>query len=149
SAHGDRSAGDSRHRGEGGPGNARHAARPRGLSAAQGVRRAAEEAPVRLRSVALALALAASVAARAPSAPDILDQAADLGAKDRAKGIALIEGYLKDKHEPTERAWAILWAGEQRRLAGNDAEARAWFTMLLDQFPTDRRKQGAVIGIAL
>jgi branched-chain amino acid transport system substrate-binding protein len=43
----------------------------------------------------------------------------------------------------------MLWAGEQRRLAGNDAEARTWFVTLLDQFPTDRRKQGAVVGVAL
>jgi hypothetical protein len=29
------------------------------------------------------------------------------------------------------------------------SEARTWFVTLLDQFPTDRRKQGAVVGIAL
>jgi ABC-type branched-subunit amino acid transport system substrate-binding protein len=103
---------------------------------------------VRLKALALALSLAA-VAARSPSAPDVIDRAATLGARDRAQGIALIETYLKGKHEPVERAWAMLWAGEQRRLAGDDAEARTWFVTLLDQFPTDRRKQGAVVGMAL
>ncbi len=104
---------------------------------------------MRLRTATLAVAMALSLGAKATKPPDVLEEAETLGAKDRAQGIALIETYLKDKHDPVERAWAMLWAGEQRRLAGNDAEARTWFVTLLDQFPTDRRKQGGVVGIAL
>jgi branched-chain amino acid transport system substrate-binding protein len=105
---------------------------------------------VKIRTAVLALAIASAIGAKKSTRPpDVLDDAAALGAADRAQGIALIETYLKGRHDPVERAWAMLWAGEQRRLAGNDAEARTWFVTLLDQFPTDRRKQGAVIGIAL
>ena len=104
---------------------------------------------MKLRTATLAAAMVLLLGAKATRPPAVLDEAAALGAKDRAQGIALIEAYLKERHAPVERAWAMLWAGEQRRLAGNDAEARTWFVTLLDQFPTDRRKQGAVIGIAL
>ena len=105
---------------------------------------------MRFRFAAIALAMVFAIGAKkSTKPPDVLDEAATLGAKDRAQGIALIETYLKGRHDPAERAWAMLWAGEQRRLAGNDAEARTWFVTLLDEFPTDRRKQGGVIGIAL
>jgi hypothetical protein len=66
--------------------------------------------------------VALSLGAKATRPPDVLEETATLGAKDRAKGIALIERYLGERHDPAERAWAMLWAGEQRRLAGNDTD---------------------------
>ena len=63
---------------------------------------------MRLRTATLVVAMALSLGAKATRPPEVLEESA-LGAKDRAQGIALIETYLKERHDPVERAWAMLW----------------------------------------
>ncbi len=67
---------------------------------------------------------------------------------DRMAAIAELEAMAASSDEET-RPWALLYAGEQRRLAGDLAESRTWFSELANDFPTHTLKSPAILGIAL
>lgn len=103
------------------------------------------------RFLLAALFLGFSCAARRPplKEPDIVAEARDVGATDRLAAIRLLEEYLADKPEPALVPWAMLHAGEQRRLAGDDTVARKWFERVAGEHPTHPLKNAAVLGMAL
>ena len=43
----------------------------------------------------------------------------------------------------------MLWAGEQRRLARNPAEARRWFEQLAARYLSHQLKDSAILGMAM
>jgi branched-chain amino acid transport system substrate-binding protein len=84
-----------------------------------------------------------------PKPPEIVNQAQTLGAEDRMRAIALLEGYLAGEPDIEVRPWALLNAGEQRRLAQDSDVARAWFEKLAAEHPTSKLKGAALLGMAL
>lgn len=99
--------------------------------------------------LALPLVMCAARTPPSDNQPQIVEQVAAVGATDRAQAIQMIETYLADEPDAESEPAALLHAGEQRRLAGDDAAARTWFAKLLERYPTHRTKQGAVLGMAL
>ena len=103
------------------------------------------------------LALAAFVLLGCPkqtsssvSTPSLVHRAQALADSDRMAAIRLLEDYLTS---PTRDAdvvpFALLWAGEQRRLAGDQTEARRWFERLAAEHPTHPLKGPAQLGMAV
>ena len=81
--------------------------------------------------------------------PVTVTEAQAVGPDDRMKAIARLEGALAGDLEPDERAWTLLYAGEQRRLALDPPVARAWFEKLAAEHPTSPLKDAALLGMAL
>lgn len=81
--------------------------------------------------------------------PTMVVEAEAVGPNDRMKAIARLEGALAGDLEPTERAWTLLYAGEQRRLAMDPPVARAWFEKLAADHPASPLKDAALLGMAL
>ncbi len=107
-----------------------------------------------LRSLLLALALVSAPADarrrdRAPKTPELVEEAVALGPTDRMQAIARLEGYLADNPDPDVAPWAMLHAGEQRRLSLDPTVARAWFEKLAAEHPTSPLKDAALLGMAL
>ncbi|MCB9780162.1 MAG: penicillin-binding protein activator [Alphaproteobacteria bacterium] len=84
-----------------------------------------------------------------PQPPPRVVEAAILGAKDRGAGIAALEEYLAGRPDEEVAPWAKVWAGEQRRLAGDDKVARKWFERAALDHPTHPVKDAAVLGMAV
>lgn len=104
----------------------------------------------RLALLTLLLSLSTCAARRGELAPpDWVADAAQTGGDDRAKAISALETYLAGKPEPEIEPWALVWAGEQRRLAGDNARARAWYEQAAERYPTHPLKEAAVLGMAL
>ncbi len=107
-----------------------------------------------LRRIPLALALVLSLAtcaAKKPglSPPSVVARAEAQGSEDRAAAIADLERYLAGTPEPEVAPWAMVYAGEQRRLNGDLEKARAWFERAAERYPTHQLKPSAVLGMAL
>lgn len=81
--------------------------------------------------------------------PAVIEQAEQAAATDRAAAIASLERYISGAPEPDVLPWAKVWAGEQRRLAGDLAVARGWFESAALDHPTHPLKDAAVLGMAL
>lgn len=81
--------------------------------------------------------------------PTLVSEAEAVGPDDRMKAIARLEGALAGDLEPADRAWTLLYAGEQRRLAMDPPVARAWFEKLAADHPTSPLKDAALLGMAL
>ena len=80
--------------------------------------------PFLLLSFGAAMGLFNCAARRPPlQAPPIIEQVAADAASDRAGAIAALEAELKGKVDTANEPWLLLWAGEQRRLAGDTARA--------------------------
>lgn len=75
--------------------------------------------------------------------------AAEQGRTDRAGAIARLEGMLAGRVDPEDAPWVKLWAGEQRRLAGDLKVARGWFEAVAHDHPAHPLKDAAVVGMAL
>lgn len=103
------------------------------------------------RSLFAALVLASSCAARRPQlkAPALVVEAQETGVSDRLQAIRLLEESLSGTPDPALLPWAMLHAGEQRRLSGDTAVARQWFERVAADHPTHPLKNAAVLGLAL
>ena len=103
------------------------------------------------RSLFAALILASSCAARRPQlkAPDLVVEAQQAGAEDRLQAIRMLEDYLAGSPDPALLPWAMLHAGEQRRLTGDTTVARTWFERVAGDHPTHPLKNAAILGLAL
>ena len=89
---------------------------------------------------------------RSPAAtqPDIVRRSQVLAQSDRMASIRLLEGEIKSgRRDPSVEPWAMLWAGEQRRLAMNATEARHWFEQLAARYPSHPLKDPAILGMAM
>ena len=89
---------------------------------------------------------------RSPAAtqPDIVRRAQVMAQSDRMASIRLLEDELRSgRRDPSVEPWAMLWAGEQRRLARNPAEARHWFEQLAARYPSHVLKDSAILGMAV
>ena len=105
-----------------------------------------------MNRILLTLSFMLGCAAHNPSAaqPDIVQRAAVIGAGDRMAAIRLLEGELNSgRHDPNVEPWALLWAGEQRRLSLNLSESRRWLEQLAQRYPTHTLKDPAILGMAL
>lgn len=104
----------------------------------------------RLAIAALLLSLTSVAARRGELAPpDWVAEAAETGGTDRAAAITSLERYLAGKTDPEIEPWALVWAGEQRRLSGENNKARAWFEKAAERYPAHPTKEAAVLGMAL
>jgi ABC-type branched-subunit amino acid transport system substrate-binding protein len=85
----------------------------------------------------------------APKPPALVLEAEEIGATNRMAGIAKLEEYLAGKTDADVRPWAMVWAGEQRRLANDRTVARAWFERAAAEYPSHPVKAGALVGMVL
>lgn len=102
--------------------------------------------------LAFGLLLSLSTCAARKSAldpPAIVARAEAQGLTDRARAISTLEGFLADNPDPAVAPWAMVYAGEQRRLAGDMEKARTWFERAAERYPTHPLKNAAVLGMAL
>jgi ABC-type branched-subunit amino acid transport system substrate-binding protein len=83
------------------------------------------------------------------SAPDLIQRAQGLAQSDRIAAIQLLEDYLQGGTTAEVEPWAMLWAGEHRRLSADLPTARQWFERLAERYPTHTLKDGAILGMAL
>ena len=83
------------------------------------------------------------------SAPDLVEEVLAGAPQDRLAAISKLETALSGNLDAEVEPWALLYAGEQRRLAGDTREARDWFARLAERFPTHPLKEPAILGIAL
>lgn len=105
---------------------------------------------VRRFSLAFALSLATCAAHRPPAGPpDLVAHAATQGMRDRGAAIKALESYLAGTPDPAVEPWAMVWAGEERRLAGEGGKARDWFEKTAERFPTHPMKDVAILGMAV
>ena len=89
---------------------------------------------------------------RSPAAtqPDIVRRAQVMAQSDRMASIRLLEDERKSgRRDANVEPWAMLWAGEQRRLAKNPSEARHWFEQLAARYPSHPLKESAILGMAM
>jgi len=96
--------------------------------------------------------LSIGCAPRSPAAtqPDIVRRAQVMAQSDRMASIRLLEDELQSgRRDPGVEPWAMLWAGEQRRLARNPSEARHWFEQLAAGYPSHPLKDAAILGMAM
>jgi len=101
-------------------------------------------------TLALMLSLATCAAKRTDlNPPSLVARAEQQGQSDRAAAIAALEGYLAGNPDPAIAPWAMVYAGEEHRLNGDNAGARPWFEKAADRYPTHPLKQSAVLGMAL
>lgn len=98
----------------------------------------------------LFLGFATCASRRAPAPlPNVVARALERAPEDRLAAVETLEDYLKGAPDPAVEPFAMLYAGEEQRLAGHGPEARAWFERLAERYPTHPAKQGAVLGMAL
>jgi branched-chain amino acid transport system substrate-binding protein len=105
-----------------------------------------------MKKTLLVLSLFFGCASHTPqtSQPDIVQRASVIASADRMAAIRLLEGELNSgRHDPNIEPWALLWAGEQRRLSQDMAQARAWLERLAQQYPIHPLKDPAILGMAL
>ena len=93
----------------------------------------------------------ATCAARRPQldTPDLIQRAEALAETSRSEAISLLEDYLAGKTDPALEPWAMIWAGEQRRLQGDTARARSWFEAVAERHPAHPMKEAALLGMAV
>jgi len=81
--------------------------------------------------------------------PTVYAEAMAKGTTDRMAAIADLESALTGKVDADARPWLMLAAGEQRRLAGDSAVARAWFERLDSEYADHVLQNSAKLGLAL
>ena len=94
-------------------------------------------------------AFAARGGAKATEPPALVERAVSAGVKDRLAGLAMVEAAANDKAQPDQVPWAMLYAGELRRLIGDTAIAKAWFGRVVAEHADSGLKDAATLGIAL
>ncbi|MEC9389579.1 MAG: penicillin-binding protein activator [Myxococcota bacterium] len=104
-----------------------------------------------IRTIALLCALTACLPkASDAGTPDLVRRAQVVAVGDRMAAIRLLEDEIKSgRNDPSVHPWALLHAGEQRRLSGDSAAARTWFETLASKYPTHALKDPARLGMAL
>jgi hypothetical protein len=104
-----------------------------------------------IRTLLLSLFFSACIAHQSGSAqPDLIRRAQVIASQDRMAAIRMLEDEAKSgRTDPAVHPWALLWAGEQRRLSENAAQARDWFGQLAHRYPTHPLKDPAILGMAL
>jgi branched-chain amino acid transport system substrate-binding protein len=92
-------------------------------------------------------------AVRGPAAaaePDLIQRARVISGQDRMAAIRMLEDEIgSGRADPSVVPWAMLWAGEQRRLSGDLVQARHWFGQLASRYPTHTLKDSGILGMAL
>ncbi len=86
---------------------------------------------------------------RDDSPPDEITTIEQLGADGRGQAIAELERLAAKQSDSNLAAWAGVWAGEERRLAGDMAIARGWFEAAALEHPGHVVKDAALLGMAL
>ena len=81
--------------------------------------------------------------------PPIVLDAAEEGTINRLASISKLETYIQESTAPDVIPWAMAWAGEQRRLAGDDAEARHWWESIKSTYPDHFVANIATLGLAV
>jgi len=82
--------------------------------------------------------------------PDLVRRAQVVSVGDRMAAIRLLEDEIKSgRNDLGVLPWALLHAGEQRRLAKEPKQARTWFERLAKQYPTHPLKDPAILGMAI
>jgi branched-chain amino acid transport system substrate-binding protein len=82
--------------------------------------------------------------------PDLVRRAQVISVGDRMAAIRLLEDEIKSgRNDPSVHPWALLHAGEQRRLSKDPKQARAWFETLANRYPTHLLKDPAILGMAI
>ena len=82
--------------------------------------------------------------------PDLIRRAQVVSVGDRMAAIRLLEDEIKSgRNDPNVHPWALLHAGEQRRLSMEPKQARAWFERLANKYPTHPLKDPAILGMAI
>ena len=104
-----------------------------------------------IKTLLIALSFFACIAHQgSASQPDLIRRAQVIASQDRMAAIRMLEDEVKSgRADPNIHPWALLWAGEQRRLSDNPAQARAWFGELAHRYPTHTLKDPAILGMAL
>ena len=104
-----------------------------------------------LRTLVLVFALTACVPKPSgATTPDLIRRAQVVSVGDRMAAIRLLEDEITSgRNDPAVHPWALLYAGEQRRLSGDYAKARSWFETLASRYPTHALKEPARLGMAL
>ena len=104
-----------------------------------------------IKHLLIALSLFACIAHQgSASQPDLIRRAQVIASQDRMAAIRMLEDEAKSgRTDPNIHPWALLWAGEQRRLSDNAAQARNWFGQLAHRYPTHPLKDPAILGMAL
>ncbi len=81
--------------------------------------------------------------------PPLIEDALEKAGSDRRAAVGLLEEYLTGEADEKVRPWAMLYAGEQRRLAGDRSVARSWFEQLAAAYPSGPLKEAALLGMAV
>jgi len=81
--------------------------------------------------------------------PPMVLEAAEQATEDRGAAIAALEAYLADSPDPELAPWVQIWAGEQRRIAGDRPIARGGFEATALEHPGHITRDAAVLGMAL
>jgi ABC-type branched-subunit amino acid transport system substrate-binding protein len=82
--------------------------------------------------------------------PDLVRRAQVVSVGDRMAAIRLLEAEINSgRKDPAVHPWALLYAGEHRRLSQEPAAARRWFEALAAGYPTHPLKDPAILGMAL
>lgn len=101
----------------------------------------------------LALLCSSGCAVRGPAAasePDLIQRARVISSQDRMAAIRMLEDEISaGRADSSVVPWAMLWAGEQRRLSGDMEQARHWFGQLASGYPTHPLKDPGILGMAL
>lgn len=90
-----------------------------------------------------------SFAKRRKGPPEVVENALAYAPTDRQRAIQLLEGALAGRKPDKDTATIMLHAGEQRRLAGNWTEAKAWFNRSLGLEPAGTQSDAVRLGLAL
>ncbi len=104
----------------------------------------------RLACVGLVLALA-NCAARRPQLrpPELVTTVQQMAQTDRMAAIAYVESAIAADPKSADRPWAMVQAGEQRRLAGDTAMSRRWFEQAATEYPGHPLNEVARLGMAV
>jgi len=94
------------------------------------------------------LAAVTTCAARQPNihTPDLIEQAQVLAQRDPIAAIEFLEDRLNNP-DPALEPWALLWAGEHRRLIGDYDRSRHWFHRLTTAYPDHSLNDAAIVGM--
>lgn len=97
----------------------------------------------------LSLLTAPADAGKRSPTPEVVENAVEFAAVDRAKAISLLEDALEAGTDKRNRGVIALHAGEQRRLNGDTGRARAWYEEAIREDAGGVTSDAAAIGLTL
>ncbi|MEL6344205.1 MAG: penicillin-binding protein activator [Myxococcota bacterium] len=104
---------------------------------------------LRLCLLSVTLSTVTCAVRRTPEPPALVSQVQTLAVQDRSAALSMLEERLSGRLDPETEPWAMLWAGELRRLEGDDEQARAWLRTLTERYPASPLKEAALLGLAV